>query len=211
MTTKSLSIASVIEKNRISSDVPFLICADINVIDPASGALAETLHIVRNNEPIVFNGNTYVATNFDVELKEESGSQQTIRLTINDYTKAIQARMQGYGGGVGFSVAIMVVNSAALDLPPEIVEYFEIVASESYNYACTFTLGAENNLSKTFPRRRQARDFCQWRYKSEECGYTGSMPTCDQSLRGTNGCAAHNNVIRFGGFPGINTRDVRYG
>jgi phage-related protein len=209
--TKSLSVASVIEKNRLSSDTPWLICIDVDVIDPATGELVETGHYVLNTEPVTFNGHTYEPSSFDIELKEESGTQQTVRLSFNDYTLVIQRKMQLYGGGVGFSIAVMVVNAGALEQPPEIVENFQVIGAESSNYVCSFTLGAENNVSKTFPRRRQMKDYCQWRYRGEDCGYTGDLPSCDLSIKGPNGCAAHQNVIRFGAFPGINSRDITYG
>ena len=144
-------------------------------------------------------------------MKEESGVQQEIKLSIKDYSKAIQQRMQAYGGGVGFNVAVMVVNAGLLNQPPEILENFQVIAADSASYVASFHLGAENNISKNFPRRRQARDYCQWRYKGDECGYTGTNPTCDLSLKGANGCVAHQNVIHFGAFPGINGRDVNYG
>lgn len=209
--SKSLSVASIIEKNRLSSDVAFLICLDIDVVDPATGTLVETAHYVRNTETITFNGHTYEPANFDIDLKEESGQLQTVKLTIKDYARIIQQKMQAYGGGVGFGVSLSVVNSAALDHPPEVIEFFEVVGADSSNYVCSFTLGAENVVTKTFPRRRQTRDYCQWRYKGDECGYSGSMTSCDLTLKGANGCEAHQNVIRFGAFPGINNRDVRYG
>lgn len=209
--SKSLSVASVIEKNRLSSDTPWLIALDIGVIDPNTASLVETIHLVRNTEDITFNGNVYQAASFDIELKEESGTQQSVRLAIKDYSKAIQAKMQQYAGGVGFTVTVMVVNAGALDAPPEIVETFEVTGASSANYVCSFTLGAESSLTKTFPRRRQTRDFCQWRYKGDQCGYVGPLTSCDLTLNGSNGCKAHNNVIRFGAFPGINARDINYG
>jgi phage-related protein len=209
--SKSLSVASVLEKNRLSSDVPFLITLDIDVVNPDTGQVVETGHFVRNPDPITFNGFEYTASSFDIELKEESGKLQEIRLSMKDYTRLVQQRMQDYGGGVGFNVTVSVVNSAALDKPPEIQEFFTVIASESSQYVCSFTLGAENVITKTFPRRRQTRDYCQWRYKGPECGYSGTKPTCDLSLRGENGCQAHDNVIRFGAFPGISQRDVVYG
>jgi hypothetical protein len=209
--TKSLSVASVIEKNKISSDVPWLICLDIDVIDPDTGEVVETGHYVLNTEQIEFNGHSYIPASFDIELKEESGAQQNVRLSFRDYSLTIQRKMQQYGGGVGFTVAVMVVNAGALNQPPEIVENFEVVGAESSNYSCSFMLGAENNVTKIFPRRRQMKDYCQWRYKSEECGYTGSLPSCDLSIKGANGCSVHQNVVHFGAFPGINSRDVSYG
>jgi len=209
--TKSLSVASVIEKNRLSSNTPWLICLDIEVVDPITSDTVETLRVVRNTEAVTFNGHEYAPASFDITLKEDAGNQQTVELSMRDYTLTIQQRMQRHAGGVGFRVAIMVVNADNLDAPPEIIENFEVVGAGSANYDCTFSLGAENNITKTFPRRRQTKDYCQWRYKGEECRYTGPMPSCDLSLNGPNGCAAHQNVVRFGAFPGINTRDINYG
>lgn len=211
MSSKVLSVASVIEKNRLSSDVPFLICLDIEVVNPTTGMTVETRRVVRNTEDIVYRGNTYTAADFDIQLKQEAGTQQSVSLSMKDYSSAIMALMQSYGGGIGFKVTVMVVNAGNLVQPPEVSEYFEVIAASAANYVVSFTLGAESALAKVFPRRRQTRDFCQWRYKGAECGYTGALASCDLTLNGSNGCQAHNNVIRFGGFPGLNQRDVRYG
>jgi len=209
--TTSLSVASIIEKNRLSSEVPWLILLDIDVIDPATLTSVEKIHLVRNAEDITYNGNAYVAAAFDISLKSEAGAQSEISLSINDYSLAVQKKMQDYGGGVGFAVSVLVVNAGNLQQSPEVIEFFQVTAAETANYVCTFTLGAENNITKAFPRRRQTKDYCQWRYKGAECGYTGAMPSCDLSLKGPNGCAAHQNVVHFGAYPGINSRDTRYG
>jgi len=209
---KQLSVASVIEKNRIASDVPFLVCLDIDVIDPVTQNEMEKLHLVRNNEDFTYNGFLYKAIQFDIEINQESGAQGPVSLAIVDYTKAIQGRMQAYGGGIGFKVTMMVINSGAPLQPPEVIENFEVVGASASEYVTTFTLGVENALAKVFPRRKQLRDFCQWRYKeSGTCNYTGALPTCDLTLQGPNGCAAHGNSIRFGAFPGINSNGARYG
>lgn len=207
--SKSLSIANVIEKNRIASATPFLILIDVGVIDPNTGTLIETLRLVRNNEDIVFQGNTYTAANFDLELKAESGAQHNLTLSVRDLTLTVQARMQAYGGGIGFTVTLMVVNAGNLAQPAEIVEYFEIIgaSADASTYTASFTLGTENSVMQSFPRRKQTVDFCQWRYKGAECGYSGFMPTCDLSLQGPNGCAVHGNTVRFGGFPGLSSRN----
>lgn len=209
--SKSLSVATVIEKNLLSSGTPFLVLLDITVVNPATGVVVETLHICRNSEDVVFNSVTYTAANFDIELRSEAGSQPQVSLSIKDFTRAIQARMQAYGGGVGFRVTVMVVNAGALNSPPEVAEYFEVIGANAGNYVCVFTLGAENPLTFIFPRRRQTRDFCQWRYKDPlTCGYSGGIATCDLTLQGPNGCAAHNNTPRFGAYPGVSTNGIRY-
>ncbi|WP_186296785.1 hypothetical protein [Cupriavidus campinensis] len=207
--SKSLSVATAIEKNQLGSATPFLVCLDIGVIDPTTAQLVETVYLVRNSEEIVFNGLTYMPVPFDIELKSESGSQSSVNLSIRDTSRAVQARMQQYGGGVGFRVKMTVVNAGNLTQPPEVVENFEVVGADASDYTASFRLGAENVLSQTFPRRRQTKDFCQWRYKDlNTCGYIGGLETCDLTLQGPNGCAAHNNSRNYGAFPGINVRVI---
>lgn len=206
----NLSLATVLEKNKLSSDVPFLALIDVDVVNPATGVVVITLHIVNNPESVTFNGVIYEPGGFNFELKAESGKQPEVTLSINDYTQTIQGYMQEYGGGVGSNVTLAIVRGDALDQPAEIVEYFQIVGASAAAYDATFQLGAENAVMKTFPRRRQHRDFCQWRFKSAECGYTGVLTTCDLGLQTSNGCTAHSNTINFGGYPGLTSNGTRY-
>ncbi|QFZ84627.1 hypothetical protein GFK26_18545 [Variovorax paradoxus] len=216
--SKSLSVATILEKNRIESGVPFLPLLDIEVVDPATGSVVETLHLVRNDELIVFNGIEYVPCAFDISMKEEVNTQTSLELSINDYSQALQAQMQAYQGGVGFNVVFTIVDSSALDLPPELVEYFEVMSASASEYTASFGLGANNNLFTYFPRRRQTRDYCQWRFKDPDtCGYAGSATSCDFTLQGPNGCAAKGKrpdgrpqTIQFGAYPGINSNGIRY-
>lgn len=205
----SLSVVNVIEKNKLASGSPFLLLLDIEVWDE-NGGFVETLYVVNNTEEIAYQGHTYVPTQFEIGLKQSVGEQVVVQLTFQDMTRGLQTYMQQYGGGVGFKVTLTVVNASNLTQPPEMQEFFQVVAANAANYVVTFSLGAENNLTKIFPRRLQNRDFCGWKYKGAECGYAGGIATCDRTLQGTNGCAAHNNTIRFGGFPGLNGNGRRY-
>lgn len=200
---KNLSVASVIEKNRVASNVAWLPLLEIDVVDPATNLFVETLYFARNPEDITFQSHTYTKGAFDFNLTMAASQQPTVSVTAHDLTRAIQARMQQYGGGIGFTVRILVVNTANLAQPAEVQETFTVVGSSAKGYDVTFQLGAENPLTLRCPRRRQFRDQCQWRYKGPECGYVGNLPTCDFTLLGINGCAAHNIQQRFGGFPGI--------
>lgn len=209
--SKFLSVASVIEKNKIASDVPFLVCLEVDVYDSTTNDIVETFYLVRNTEDITWQGHVYVAMSFDIEFKSEANAIAPIQLRIFDYTRAVMERMQAYGGGVGSTVRVIVLNAGALDQPAEITEYFSVIGAQAQNYTILWTLGAENILEITFPKRRQMRDRCSWRYKSEQCKYAGTRATCDLTLQGPNGCEAHSNTINFGGFPGINSNGVSYG
>lgn len=205
-----LSIATVLEKNRIDSGVPFVALLDIEVIDPANQQTMEVLSYANNPEDLVFNGTTYEHGKFDLQFKTESGTQPDVSLSINDFTQAAQGRMQAYGGGVGFQVVLTIVNAARLDQPPEWQQQFEVMSGSAADYSVSWKLGAANSLAFAFPRRRQTKDYCQWRFKSAECGYAGSAPSCDLTLQGGNGCSAKNNTINFGGYPGMNSNGIVY-
>jgi phage-related protein len=200
---KNLSVASVIEKNRVASNIAWVPLIEVDVADPNSGALIETLYFARNPDDIAYNGNTYIASAFDFDLTLAAAQQPQVTVTIHDLTRVVQAQMQAYGGGIGFTVRLIIVNSGNLAQPPEVEEDFTVVSASAQNYDVTFGLGAENPIALRFPRRRQFRDQCQWRYKGTECGYNGGLPSCDFTLNGPNGCTVHDNAARFGAFPGI--------
>jgi hypothetical protein len=211
--SRPLTLAAVIEKNKLASGTPFLAMLDIEVVDPNTGVVNETIHFVRNSEDInyAYNGNLYIATEFNIELKSEAGSQPQLNLTVKDITRALQGRMQAYGGGVGFNVTFMVIRGDALTAAPDYIDFFQITTASAQEYEAQFTLGAENALTMTFPRRRQTKDFCQWRYKDPDtCAYGGTLESCDLTLKGANGCRVHQNSPNYGGNPGINSNGIRY-
>lgn len=203
--SNSISIVSALEKSKLSSDVPFLVCLDVLVVDRATAEVVDALRLVKNNENITYRGLLYTAVSFDIQAKYEVGAQPSVTLTIQDLSRSVQSLMQQYGGGVGFRVAVFVINSSELDAPAEAVEYFKVISASAANYVVSWSLGVENLLAVRFPRRLQMRSRCAWRFKDPNtCGYTGGLPTCDLTLEGPNGCRAHANTSRFGGFPGIN-------
>lgn len=198
-----LSVGTVIEKNKLFSNKPFLNFIEIDVVNPRTREFVETLYFVNNKENVEYQGHTYIATSFELEIKKQSDEAPSLSLTFYDATRAVEAAIQEYKGATGFKVRVIYVNTAALDQPPEINEEFEILYTANSNYVITVTLGAENPLTKRCPRRFCYREVCTWLYKSKECGYTGDLKSCDYSLSGANGCRVHNNTKNYGGFPGI--------
>ncbi|MGN8188654.1 hypothetical protein ACTJLD_21960 [Burkholderia sp. 22088] len=199
-----LSVASVIEKNKLGSDVPYLAFLEIGVLDRTTGSILETLRFVNNTEDIKRNGATYTAAQFSLELKAETGTQPQIMLSVLDYARVLLQKMQDNSGGTGFPVTVIVCSADNLNGTPEVQEYFEVVNASATNYTVSWTLGAENGLQKMFPKRIQRRDFCQWVYRDgSTCRYNGPMQVCDRTMEGTLGCRAHGNVINFGGYPNL--------
>ncbi|MGY2462236.1 hypothetical protein [Vreelandella sulfidaeris] len=206
---KHLSIATVIDKNRIASLEAFVPMLAIDVIDHRTGNHIETIHLCRNgNEDINYKGQIYVTTDFNIDTKSEIDRPSEASLSFFDRTGVIIRYMQMYRGGVGFKVKLFFLNTGNMNQPPEFAETFSVrtASADTGGYTVSFTLGMENPLAQRIPRRTQRKDRCQWRYKGPECKYTGSLAGCDYTLQGNNGCSVHRNEQNFGGFPGINSR-----
>jgi len=115
-----------------------------------------------------------------------------------------------------FKIAYVVVedsNGNILEVPnpdasttsysEEVYVIDSYTASES---AVQFNLEPLIDFSVKLPRRRFT-SVCYWRYKAPDtCGYSGELATCKKDLVD---CKAHNNLARFGGFPGVPETGVR--
>lgn len=211
MPNKAISVSTILEKNKVASGVAFLVLLKIDLYNANTQAYAETVYVANNNEDVVFLGNTYTAFAFNLTLKYEAGAIPEITLSARDFQKVLMEKLTTYGGAVGSRVTMYIVNTANLAQGAEISEIFEVISSSANDWSISLSLGAESTLTRIFPSRTQMRDRCAWRYKSTECGYTGALPSCDLSLQGANGCAAHANQLNFGGYPSLINRGSRYG
>lgn len=201
---KHLTVGTIIEKNKISSDTPFLILVDA-IIRDENNDIVQTIRFAKNSENVVFNGETYQAANFDIDISVENNSEPSIKMTAQDQTRTLSQYIEAYGGCVGSEIVMTVVNAGALDAPPEIQETFKITSSAVNEYVVEFNLGTDSTVNRRFPLHRQFKDRCSWKYKGNRCGYSGGLATCDYTFLGENGCVAHNNAANFGAFPGLNS------
>lgn len=206
---KNLSIATIIEKNKLESDRAWLIALKIHVRDPLTNAIVDVLRVVNNAEPVFIKGDEYIPFPFDIKVTERSNELPALTITIQDQTQVVQSYMSRYAGAVGSDVDMLIVHaSTATDATtePELSEYFQITSSSVANYVVSWNLGAENPLTQVFPARRQEPATCSFIFRSNDCGYKGADGTCDLTLDGANGCKAKGNERNYGGFPGIMVR-----
>jgi phage-related protein len=200
---RHLSVESVIDKNRLTSDNAWVILLAIDVVDPNSRAVTETMYIARNDENIVFNGVTYLAGNFEINIDQKQGSSPNVTITAQDQSGYIEARMEASAGAVLSEVDVILVNTARLDKPAEMQERFQITTSSAKDHVVSFAIGAENPLGIQFPKHRQWQDGCAWRFKGYGCGYIGEATVCSYSKDGPNGCSEKSNTINFRALPGL--------
>lgn len=198
----SISLSSAIEKAKLSSDVPYLVLLEVDVTNPTTKAVVQTLYLTSNTENFTFKGNAYSAIPFSIDLKQEAGRPASLTITFQDTEGVLRDQVDAYFGGIGFGVRLLVVRGVVGVTDPDLYESFEITDASLNDYAIEFTLGTPSLLTLTFPPRRFSLS-CGVRYKSTACGYVGALATCDRTLDGANGCRFHNNTIRYGGFRGI--------
>lgn len=199
--SRHLSVATAIEKNKIASDVAFILLLEIDIHDQL-GTYIETLRLAKNSEDLTYQGSIFTAANFDADLKLDVEEEPSLQINAEDPTGFIRERMETYGGGVGSTCKLMIVNTGNLSQPPEVEETFEVVSSTSEGYRVSFKLGIENPLTIRFPRRVMYRDQCPLIFKGAECRYAGPDETCTFTY---DDCRGKGNAVNFGGFRGLQT------
>ncbi|EOB4971271.1 hypothetical protein KW516_19065 [Vibrio fluvialis] len=207
----NLSIATVLEKNKISSENALVFALELRVIDPFSFNHIETLYLVNHTTDLFIDGQKYVRVPFNLDLSDEAGEIKNISLSIQDQVGLCTPFLRQYRGLVGSEVKVSIVTVAPqeeVSVSVDFSEVYMVASSSASNYVVALELGAENPLTKLCPRRTQLRDRCSHAFKSEECGYTGEATFCDLTLMGDNGCVALGNASRYGGNPSITVRNI---
>ena len=196
---RTLTAALTTEKNKLNTTSAWLPLLTIEV------NASTILRLVPNPTSITFDGEVY--TPFGMELEEltqdAKGGLHDVSVSVSNVSREISAYIEA-NDLRGARVAIKYVNSANLADPTAIVleERYEIMSIQVKGAQfVTFILGHDRIAGHQFPSGRFFRDNCRWIYKSAECGYVGALASCDKILEGANGCRAHSNVPRFGGFP----------
>lgn len=191
----TLSAAAIIEKNQHMSNSVWLTLLEVQTPE---GAIC----LVNNNEDIVWNNITWTAFPFIIDnIKYEKDELVEVPVKISNVSRLIEYFTEYYDGLVGQKVIMRVVNSNFLNTTiPELEESFVIVSTSSDSQWCTFKLGMAFSLRKRFPPKRVLKDYCEFVYKSVECGCTSSEPTCPKTLYG---CFVRGNQSRFGGEPSM--------
>lgn len=192
-------------KNSIRQEKPWLILLDITLNNDAE----DVLYLVRNTEDIVFNGNTYTAFNFNLEMNKltNAGEIPSLKASISNADRTLQGYLEDLDGMVGSTCKITVVNSSNLSADhTELEQIWDIVETTVSDTLVSFRLSLPNLLRVRYPLTRFLANHCSFTYRFSECGYIGELPTCKRTL---DACKAHSNTARYGGYVGLSSDSVR--
>lgn len=191
-----LSTAAILEKNKIAQESVWILLLQVNAPD------GQIIRLCYNTENIEWDGYTWVAFPFVIdEMKQNKTEIPQIPIRISNVTRAIERYVEQYGGFVGCTAIIRVVNSKCLNEGrAEIEETFTIQKATSNFEWAVFELGGSLPLRLRYPFRRVLKDWCPYDYKGIECAAVSPYETCPHTLKG---CRERNNSVRFGGEPSM--------
>ena len=129
------------------------------------------------------------------------GEIDTVKVTVSNVSRLIQAYLEA-NDFRGKRVSIKEVWLDKLDDPDAFIEdiyYIDNYTVDQNN--ASFTLTSKFDcLDLELPARKYSGCYCSWKFKSDECGYSGSETECSKTLAR---CRELANQLRFGGFPSV--------
>ena len=213
-----LSSIVISEKNKLATDGAFLLALAIQI-----PGITDLFRVVRNNENITWQGETWVAIDFRLEdISEDSqGEVPRVVLRVDNVSRQMEAYLQAYdqytktNGFRAIVTTLYVLNSKDLASGVPVAEHeFELQKMDTNALWATFDLGASNPFNRRFPRDRMRRNHCRFidpintvkGFKGPLCKYAGAETVCDRTLVW---CRLIGNSLNFGGSPGAGAGGIR--
>lgn len=168
------------------------------------------LYFAEWHENVVFDGIDYTKfpIRHDFVGENTQGEIDQITISLANVSRLIQAYLEDYDLR-GKKVSIKIVWSNHLDDADNYTEdiyYIDTYTADEQNVVLTLT-SKFDVLETELPSRMFLRNFCTWKFKSTECGYTGGAASCNKTLTT---CRNLQNNLRFGGFPSIPSKRVYF-
>ena len=180
---------------------------------------------------IIFNGQTFEPMALQVSGLEmrSDGKASAPTLSMANNIKGIQGAVTAYclqfGDFAGAKIKVITTLAKYLDAenfsagnatanPSEKREQIWFIEQKTSENAqqVTFELSNPVDFEGLKIPTRQISNYCNWEYRSEECGYIGAAmftekdeptdnPALDRCNYRTSGCRCRENELHFGGFP----------
>jgi lambda family phage minor tail protein L len=173
--------------------------------------LDDDLNFARWDTDIVYGGVTYTKFPITHEKISEntSGEVDTVQIRISNVNRLIQSFLEDYSWS-GKKIIIKQVWADHLDDAEAYIMHEYYIDSYSTNeMEAVFTLTSKFDvLDIVLPGGTYNRNYCRWKFKSSECGYSGAETTCNKTLQR---CRELGNQERIGAFPAVPLRKLLLG
>lgn len=199
---RDLDNTFITEKNKKENQPIYLY-----TVEDYDGA-SNDLNFAGYDTDITFDGITYSRFPISHEQIGENtqGEIDVVRVIVSNITRLIQGYLELYDFR-GKKVTIKTVFANQLGDSDVYLNSIYYIDSYSANQdKVTFELTSKFDvLDLELPARRYSRNYCAWKFKSTECGYSGGETECNKTLTR---CRVLANQERFGGFPSVPSRRI---
>lgn len=165
----------------------------------------EVYRLCSTNMEIELGGECYRPFPFSISAisEEGNGALTNLQITCSNLSDEFSGIAEANRGFTGATVVLRLALASQEGVAEQIfAETFRIQTARISRTDAVFTVGNEDLMGQDIPSRRFSGK-CPLSYKGDLCGYAGAIATCDRTLNGSNGCTAHDNQARFGGWPAI--------
>lgn len=166
------------------------------------------LHLASYDTDVTFNGVLYAKFPITHEFVGENNQGQIdqVKVRLANVSRIIQAYLEQYDFR-GKKVTIRMVWADQLMDPDAYMDdvfFIDSYTADQQNVEFTLT-GKFDVLALDLPARRYSRNYCAWKFKSVECGYTGGEGSCNKTQQR---CKQLGNYKRYGAFPSVPSRRI---
>lgn len=170
----NLSSVLIAEKNKLSSSSAWIVLLEITI-----PSYATVIRLVKNNEDVVFGGETYTAFPMEIDTSSwtSKGDIPSLGVRVSNIANTFNQILREYDGGVGGEVVFTLVSSEHLTEDyAELQRTFTILQASVDNYWVSWTLGSSNPLRQRFPLYTYMAHYCNWvqNFKGAECKFAGA-------------------------------------
>jgi len=160
------------------------------------------------DEDIVYDGVTYSRFPIMHEFVGENteGRIDQVKVRLSNITRLIQSYLEETDFRGKKAIIRTVWRDELSDPDAHLDEVFYIDNYTADEHNVEFTLTSKFDVLGTdLPARRFSRNYCLWKFKSLECGYSGEETACNKTKER---CKALANYQRFGAFPSVPLRRI---
>ena len=188
-------------KNRMEDTKPFVWAVTAKL------SKTEKLHITDNNASFFFDGFTHTPANITIgDIRTETtGTVEGVSITLGNVKRELSIEIRKRRGLEDMEVLLTRVYDPSGTIEKVVAQTFTVkgVVIDDKKQVAVFRLGRNLLLTAKFPKNSFYHGICRFAYTrtgTGRCGYNGPLTECDRGLITPNGCAAHNNSSRYGGF-----------
>lgn len=214
----TLSAPTIVEIQKQRNASPWVYLYEIWAVQNTTET--KPFRITGHDEPVTFDGDTYTPypVRHDAINQDSKGNLPRSELRVGNVRRSLNRYVEIAKGLSSQDVRIIEINKAALATGDGRQFAFQILTSSVTAQWVILRLGGPGFYRRPMPTGIYTRHRCEHAYMDPDtCAYAGSLPDCDKTYLGDNGCFEHgldeiaNGVPRmhprrYGAFPSIPRR-----